>query len=220
MCLLTQDHFQHKGSLGILELLVWPLLSLRGHVSLAWGQGGGSESWAPFAARWVGDVPRLHCSRVTWSRAAPTYLWYWAQVRSKVKYLRVSCSTWDYLCAPAHSSIPLNGDPSMLCTSARSGFPRDGDGVHGPKGTCSMPHPLPTAVTWEARVWQFRYSLRPLLPPDSGYEEMWFTFHRHGSYSQNPDRQNRTPLWCTLFCRMLLPSFFYNSSDSSCLHTG
>lgn len=167
-CLLTQDHFQRKGSLGVLELLVWPLVSLQGHIPHAWGQDGGSESWAPFAVYWVNGVPRLFCSSMTWTRAAPTYLWSWAQVRLKAQYLRVSCRTWDRLYAPAHPSIPLNRDPSVHHLSARSGFPQDGDGAHGPKGTWATPHPLPTTVTWDTRAWVFRYILSTPLPPDSG----------------------------------------------------
>lgn len=49
LCLLSQGHLQHKGSLGVPRLLVWPLLSLQGHARHTWD---GSEKWAPFA---------LHC---------------------------------------------------------------------------------------------------------------------------------------------------------------
>lgn len=84
----------------------------------------------------------------------------------------MSCRTWDRLYAPAHPSIPLNRDPSVHHLSARSGFPQDGDGAHGPKGytwaTWATPHPLPTTVTWDTRAWVFRYILSTPLPPDSG----------------------------------------------------
>lgn len=49
LCLLSQGHLQHKGSLDVPRLLVWPWLSLQGHACCALG---GSEKWAPFA---------LHC---------------------------------------------------------------------------------------------------------------------------------------------------------------